>query len=310
MAGGIDWFRWHHGSVTDPKFQLIAKKAGVRLGDVMVVWAFVLENASANADRGVVGALDFETLDFLLGMDDGTAARIYDAMTQRGLVLDGGRIARWEARQPKRERDPGPADPGAPAPKTSTERSREHRARMAGASPDEAKQRNATPSNASNSHGTPREEESREEENASTKRSPPTPRKRGAGHRFEDFWLAWPKNERKQDKAKCLDHWKLHDLDQIADTIIDDVRTKRGTTKWQDGYIEAPLVYLRGKRWEDGVTPDDPAGAAPAITVSSNAAARTAAQIAAELARTTTKPTPEQRAALEAARNSAGKVAA
>ncbi len=25
MAGGIDWFRWHHGSVTDPKFQLIAK---------------------------------------------------------------------------------------------------------------------------------------------------------------------------------------------------------------------------------------------------------------------------------------------
>ncbi len=47
MAGGIDWFRWHHGSVTDPKFQLVAHRAGVRLGDVMVVWAFVLENASA-----------------------------------------------------------------------------------------------------------------------------------------------------------------------------------------------------------------------------------------------------------------------
>ena len=24
MAGCIDWFRWHHGSVTDPKFKLIA----------------------------------------------------------------------------------------------------------------------------------------------------------------------------------------------------------------------------------------------------------------------------------------------
>ena len=27
MAGGIDWFRWHHGSVTDPKFQLVARKS-------------------------------------------------------------------------------------------------------------------------------------------------------------------------------------------------------------------------------------------------------------------------------------------
>ncbi len=48
MAGGIDWFRWHHGSVTDPKFQLIAKKAGGRVGDVIAVWAALLENGSAN----------------------------------------------------------------------------------------------------------------------------------------------------------------------------------------------------------------------------------------------------------------------
>lgn len=79
----------------------------------------------------------------------------------------------------------------------------------------------------------------------------------GGGRRFDDFWLTWPKNERKQDKAKCLDHWKRHGLDAIAETILVDVRTKRGTTKWQDGFIEAPLVYLRGKRWEDGVTPDE-----------------------------------------------------
>ena len=34
MAGGIDWLRWHHGSTTDPKFALVAKRAGVRTGDV------------------------------------------------------------------------------------------------------------------------------------------------------------------------------------------------------------------------------------------------------------------------------------
>lgn len=85
-------------------------------------------------------------------------------------------------------------------------------------------------------------------------KNPPTPRG-GAGQRFEDFWLTWPKNERKQDKAKCLDHWRRHDLDAIADTVIADVKTKRGTQKWADGFVEAPLVYLRGKRWEDGVEP-------------------------------------------------------
>lgn len=31
MAGGIDWFRWHHGSVTDPKLQLVAGNADVLL---------------------------------------------------------------------------------------------------------------------------------------------------------------------------------------------------------------------------------------------------------------------------------------
>lgn len=104
MAGGIDWFRWHHGSVTDPKFQLVAKKAGARLGDVITVWAFILEKASTDADRGSIGALDFESLDFLLGAEDGTSCRIMDAMAARGLVTDM-RIAAWDKRQPKRERD-------------------------------------------------------------------------------------------------------------------------------------------------------------------------------------------------------------
>lgn len=37
MAGGIEWFRWHHGSVTDPKFQLVARRSGARLSDVLAV---------------------------------------------------------------------------------------------------------------------------------------------------------------------------------------------------------------------------------------------------------------------------------
>lgn len=142
MAGGIDWFRWHHGSVTDPKFQLVARKAGVRLPDVLAVWAFVLEKASASDDRGSFGSLDCEAIDCLFGLEDGQTALILEQMQARDLVQDGEVVA-WEKRQPRRER---PDD-------NSTERSRAFR----------AKQANATPRNATQRQETPRGEESREE---------------------------------------------------------------------------------------------------------------------------------------------------
>lgn len=150
MANGIDWFRWHHGSVTDPKFQVVAKKAGVRLGDVMVVWAFLLEKASADDDRGSIDKIDFETLDFLVGGDDGDAVKILDALTGRGLI-DGSRIVNWEKRQPKRERDDDSAD-----------RVAKHRAKKR---QDELSNATVTPSNATQRQETPRGEESREEKN-------------------------------------------------------------------------------------------------------------------------------------------------
>lgn len=146
MASGIDWFRWHHGSVTDPKFQLVAKKSNARFGDVIAIWAVVLEMASQDSDRGNVGQIDFETLDYMLGAEEGTAIRILDAMTARGLIV-GNRIAAWEKRQPKREREND----------NSTERSKAFR----------EKQRHATPCNANETQETPREEESREEKSNS-----------------------------------------------------------------------------------------------------------------------------------------------
>lgn len=142
MAHGIDWFRWHHGSVTDPKFALVARKASARLGDVVAVWAFVLEAASASRDRGHFGEVDAEAVDCLLGAEDGTCTAILRAMEDRGLIADGA-VCAWEKRQPKRERDDD----------SSTDRVRAFRDRK----------RHETPSNATKRQETPRGEESREE---------------------------------------------------------------------------------------------------------------------------------------------------
>jgi len=102
---GMDWFRWHHGSVTDPKFQLVARKTKCRVSDVIAVWAFLLEAASQADDRGNPGQQDFEAIDCALGLDDGQAQAIHGAMIDRGVVVADGRIAAWEKRQPKRERE-------------------------------------------------------------------------------------------------------------------------------------------------------------------------------------------------------------
>jgi hypothetical protein len=143
MAGGIDWFRWHHGSVTDPKFQLVARKAGASLPDVLAVWAYMLEQASASETRGAFGDIDCEALDCLFAFPDGRTAEVLTAMQARGLV-DSGAVVSWDKRQPKRER----------ADDNSTERSRAFR----------EKQRQTEPSNAMQRQETPRGEERREEE--------------------------------------------------------------------------------------------------------------------------------------------------
>lgn len=88
---------------------------------------------------------------------------------------------------------------------------------------------------------------------SSTSVDTPQPPKGGC-RRFEEFWTAWPKSERKQDKVKCAEKWRRGDLDSLADVVLADIELKRQTEKWRSGFIEAPLVYLNGRRWEDGVT--------------------------------------------------------
>ncbi|UXC38266.1 hypothetical protein [Cupriavidus gilardii] len=124
----MDWFRWWHGSLTDPKFQWVAKKSGHGLATVIALWVAILEHASTvthgdagvtNGDesptRGSIAGLDCESLDVLFDLDDGSCASILASMEAKGLIADG-RVANWERRQPRRE-------------DSSAERTREYRAR-------------------------------------------------------------------------------------------------------------------------------------------------------------------------------------
>lgn len=159
----MDWFRWHHGSVTDPKFQLVARKSGASLPDVLAVWAYVLETASQAEERGTFGEIDAEALDCLFNFP-GTETRTADilkAMQTRDLI-EGGQVVAWTKRQPKREREDN----------TATERQQRKRDKDGNGGTSAV-----TPSHATSHQDQPRVEESREEKKK--EETPPNPPQAG-----------------------------------------------------------------------------------------------------------------------------------
>lgn len=240
MAGNIQWFRWHHGSVTDPKFQLVSRKSGASLSEVIAIWAFVLESASASDERGNFGDIDHEAIDCMLGLDDGMTQKVIEQMAARGIV-SGSEVSNWDKRQPKKE-DETAND------RKRRQREREHELQLAASVTEESQ--TVTPCHAESQTVTPRHarEEKRREEKKNT---PQPPKGDGEDDRFAEFWSCWPENERRQDKAKCRAKWARDGLGLLADQIFADVEAKKCSDKWRAGYVEAPLVYLNNRRWED-----------------------------------------------------------
>lgn len=68
---------------------------------------------------------------------------------------------------------------------------------------------------------------------------------------FDRFWKTWPPGDRKQDRKACWGKWEADGLDSLADQIVADVEAKKGSQKWQSGFVEMPETYLNNRRWED-----------------------------------------------------------
>lgn len=97
------WFRFYEETANDPKFAFIARKTGHPVAYALAVWTMILSRASAAEDRGNASGFDCESADAALGIPDGAAQEIYNAMLYKGMILDNGRVANWEKRQPKKE---------------------------------------------------------------------------------------------------------------------------------------------------------------------------------------------------------------
>lgn len=96
------WVRLYHDTPADPKWRVIAKKSGQRIGDVIAVWTFVLTNASANAnERGRTHNLVSEDIAGALDLEPDQVDAILSAM--EGKVIESGKLSGWEKRNPIKE---------------------------------------------------------------------------------------------------------------------------------------------------------------------------------------------------------------
>lgn len=98
----MSWVRLWVDMPTDPKFRVIAKKAGRPLSEVLSVFVFMMTNAGANAnERGELSNWSDEDVAAALDIETQFVTAIREAM--QGKTLDGDRLRGWEKRQPKRE---------------------------------------------------------------------------------------------------------------------------------------------------------------------------------------------------------------
>jgi hypothetical protein len=140
-----EWFRSWHGAPTDPKWRTIARRAGVRPGDVTALVWVLLDRASQATPRGSIAGYDAEVLADALGFEEAQITAIIEALHEKN-VLDDDAFASWEKHQPIREDD-------------SAARAKAHRERMKREA--EEAERNRTQPNATDRQI--REEEIREE---------------------------------------------------------------------------------------------------------------------------------------------------
>ena len=234
----MDWCRLWHDAPDDPKWRVIARKAGVRAGDVWSIWCRMMVNASKSAKRGYLDGWDDEDEAAALDFEPAEVTAIREAM--EGKTLEGNRLIGWEKRQPKRER---PGDDSAGRVKAFRER-----------------QADVTPCNASDGQETPRLDKSRVDKKPTT--PPVVPPTGDDASGFDRFWKAYPKRQSSGANPRQPAEKAFHaavkagasaaDLIAAAESYAAEMRAagKLGTE-----FVCQAQTWLRQARWKDTTGP-------------------------------------------------------
>jgi hypothetical protein len=184
-----DWFRSWHGAPTDPKWVLIARKAGTTPAVASAIAWALFDCASQAMPRGNVSSFDCEVYAAWGGLDEDVVSGVVEAMTARGMIVDGT-LSAWAKRQPVREDG-------------SAERAKEWRERQK-AQQDQAQTR-ANAAERNRALDTDTDTEKRDTLGASPKVCPKRVRT-PYPEDFEKFWSGYP-TDQNMSKKEALTVW-------------------------------------------------------------------------------------------------------
>jgi len=86
---------------------------------------------------------------------------------------------------------------------------------------------------------------------------PEQPKKTDEG--FDEFWSAYPRCDRKGEKAACKKKWTESYYFSQKHIILKHVQWMATTTAWlkdNGAFIPAPKVYLNQQRWDGAEVPE------------------------------------------------------
>jgi hypothetical protein len=101
----MQWFRWYHDTVSDPKLKLIADLTGTKTSDVIATWAAFLEYASKQKKRGSLAGLDLDVIAVSVGLSTDVIEIIHNAMIAKEMITRNAQVKNWRKRQPKSDVD-------------------------------------------------------------------------------------------------------------------------------------------------------------------------------------------------------------
>lgn len=211
----MEWFRWYHGTVADPKFTVIARRSRQPRHVVIACWTAILEHASTRSDRGCLEEIDHEEIAASLDLETEQVEAVCQAMMDKGMIVDD-RLKNWEKRQPKREDSTGAErkERWRNKKKEDLERTGTH------GNETERLERARTEQN--------RTEERREEEKPATTEEmpPPPPRPEPGGRAGETASQLAVREAVKSREAFIQKHWPTADIELETERMVAKARDK------------------------------------------------------------------------------------
>jgi hypothetical protein len=179
-----------------------------------------------------------------LWVDHSAIKEVKRRLIEAGLISDDWHPVAWEKRQRPSDHDP-----------SNAERQRRSRERKKA-----EKSGNALRNGNSNGTVTPldkiRVEEKKDiahPDGCATAKTA-KPKKPQTANRFDEFWDAYPN---RKGKKRALQTWKAKGFDEIADTLIADVKARIiNDPQWADPqYIPHGSTYVNSECWLDDIAP-------------------------------------------------------